>query len=873
MKKFLIASVLLISNQLLFAQPWMRKNNTAPVKMADVLANYDKHPLSADRDEQENANAGQPAMEGKNHLYERWKWYWMQHLDKDGYIVSPMKTLLEWQDYSSTHSGTPLAKITSTPSNWIFQGPHLSAGGYGGIGRINVVAFDPVDTNTFYVGSAAGSVWKTTNGGASWTSLYDTLPTLGVGDIKINPLNRRTIYVATGDADAGDAFSSGVIKSVDAGLHWQTTGLNWPATNYYSGRSLLINPQDTNKLILASNAGIFKTNDGGVNWLNVASGDFRQILYKPGDTSILYGAMYVYPTIQIMRSHDGGQSWDTITNFTTAQRICLATCAASPNLVKALVSSNNSSGLQGIYSSSDAGVSYTEIFTNDTSCTNNILGYDIGLPSTSCGGQGWYDLCMAIDPLNPLNVTVGGVNTYHSTDGGYSWQIANQWWSHLGTVSTVHADKHYLAYNTLSHALYETCDGGIYKTHNPLDTTWKDLSSGICITEFYRNAVDNGVDFCIGGAQDNGTKMVEAGLATDLTGGDGMQCLINYGDPHHIWYCAYQNGSVDMTRDSGAHYHSITDTLHGTGAWVTPYSLHPHDTSTLILAYDRVFVSHNNGDSWTPISPIFDTNNYINTMAVSVKNPNYIYTVRNDYTVWKSVITYTTDFGLNWDTVHVPFSTFISDLKVDTRNENIFWVTLSGYSSDSVYRYNVSTHAWANESGTLPNMPVNCMVMDSSTHTRYVGTDAAVFYKDTTMADWALFNKHLPTVHVSDLHINYRTKEIWAATFGRGMWKSNIADIPVSVIAVQKSADAFVVYPDPNNGIFTVHSSSADFIDKEVDMKIVSADGKVVLDKAMIFDNLGRLQVNASQLKPGNYICELSNRNLLSRCRFVVYQR
>ncbi len=859
---------------MLHAQPWMPAANTAPLKLNDIIASYKKHPYYTEDEGPENIKEPK---ETKDHLFQRWVWYMKQHCDDNGYMVSPMKTLIEWQKYQDQNNSVHTAnKTTGHPSNWLFQGPHQSNSGYSGIGRINIVAFDPTDSNTFYIGSAAGSTWKTTDGAASWSSLYDNLPTLGVSDIKINPLNHNTIYVATGDGDAGDAFSSGVIKSNDGGLHWQITGLNWPATAYLSARSLLINPLDTNSLIMASNNGIYKSHDGGQNWNNVSGGDFKQILYNPNDTSIVYGSMYVNTssvnTAQIMRSVNGGITWDTITNFPAAQRINFAVCPAAPNIVKAVVSSHSSS-LQGIYSSTDSGASFTGIFI-DTNCTNNILGYNLGLPTTTCDGQGWYDLCISINPNDPSKITVGGVNTYYSADSGYTWQIVNQWWGGIGGLSTVHADKHCLAYNPLNGALFESCDGGIYKTYDQLAGPWTDLTNGLGITEFYRNAVDNGVTFCLGGAQDNGTKMLDAGVGTDLTGGDGMQCRINYGDPAHIWYSSYPGGSIDMTRDAGTSYNNITNSLTGagSGSWLSPYLIYPADTATLLLAYKCVYITYDNGNNWSALSPVFDTNYNINQIAISLSNSNYVYTTTDNYNTWKSDLHYTPDFGTTWDTIPVPFTNFISDITVDTKNEKVLWVTIGGYGINKVFKYDLNTQLWYNFSGSLPDIPVSCILIDTSSHTQYIGTDAAVFYKDTTMSDWALFNNHLPAVHISDLNINYTTNEIWAATFGRGMWKSAKSDIrPSSLPVIQQTADALTIFPDPNKGIFTIHTSSKELLAQQVSLTIYSSEGKTVLHKNTTFNSAGKLSINAAFLKPGNYICELSSKAMRTRCRFVVY--
>ena len=870
MKKiFLLAACTLVCN-VMRAQPWMPSGGTAPVKFSDVLA---RHPMEEIKDNgNDETELGGVRKEGEDHLFEKWVWYWHQHLDKDGYIVPPMNTLLAWQAYTGQQSAhSSAARTTSVPADWVFVGPHYSEGGYSGIGRINIVAFDPVDSNTFYVGSAAGSTWKTTDGGNTWAPCYNNLPTLGVSDIKINPLNRNTIYVATGDGDAGDTYSSGVILSHDGGATWLTTGLYWLPTAYNNARSLLINPLDTSSMIVGTNTGIFKSYNAGTTWTSVAPGNFKQILYKPGDTSVVYGSMYTDTCSQIMLSTNGGNTWSAVTSFTDAQRINIAVCPASPALVVAVVS-NNSSGLEGIYTSTNSGASYAATYTDDTSCTRELLGYDLGLPTTTCGGQGWYDLCIAINPANPFEITVGGVNTYYSSDGGASWTIANQWYGGLSGVSTVHADKHCLAYSPLSGALFETCDGGIYKNYGPLAQPWTDLSDGICITEFYRNAVNNNVSFCIGGCQDNGTKMVNGTVSTDLNGGDGMQPLINYGDPANIFYCSTQNGSINITRDGGASYNSITDTLHSSGGWISPYVLNPHDTATLLLAYKNVYLSHNNGLSWTAISPVFDTNSDINFLALAPTDTNYIYTAYDDYNVWKSVIYYTANGGATWDTIHIPFTNFISDVIADPKNAKKIWVTVSGYSAtDKVYSYNLATNTWTNEVGTLPNLPIDCILIDTAYGTQYIGTDAAVFYRDTTMTDWALFNTNLPSVHVYDLHINYSTAELWGATYGRGMWKSIKADVPPSLSVKQLTAAAVTVAPNPSHGSFVITAGSGELRNGPVNVTLLTADGKTVMNMKSVFDSNGSLKINTNGLAAGFYICEVSNSNTVCRAKVVVY--
>jgi photosystem II stability/assembly factor-like uncharacterized protein len=850
MRKVILFVVLVLAQNLLKAQPWMPATNNGPVKYADALARYREY--AARTDVEQEPTEGKEMREDKDHLFEVWNYYWKMHLDKNGYMVPPGQTIENWQQYLQAHSGRSF-RTTAAPANWVFQGPDSCAHGYSGLGRINIVAFDPVDSNTFYIGAAGSNTWKTTDGGNTWSALYSNLPMLGVADIKINALNHNTVYVATGDGDAGDAYSTGVIVSHDGGAAWAATGLSWPVSSYYSAHCLLINPQDTLSIMLASTNGLYRTHDAGATWTKINTGNFKQIIYNPGDTMIVYGTMYTDTCAQIMRSADGGNTWVAVTSFRDAQRINVAVCPATPSIVKALVS-NNSSGLEGVYSSSDAGVTYTPLYTDDTSCTHDLLGYELSLPTTSCGGQGWYDLCIAMNPADPNQVTIGGVNTYFSADGGNSWTLANQWYGGITGVSTVHADKHCLAYNPLTGAIFETCDGGIYKNYGPVTQPWTDLSNGLGITEFYRLAVNNNVPFCIAGAQDNGTKLVQGGASVDLVGGDGMQPLINYADPNNTWYNSYQNGAVLVTRDAGMTWTNISDTIHSSGGWITPYLLLPTDTASLLMAYDQVYMTNNSGLSWTSISPVFDTNCKVDRMVMAPTNQNYIYVTYFDYTIWTPFIQYTTDLGVTWQSIALPFTDYISDLVVDPKDENNFWVTFSWYGVPKVRNYNLLTHSWINQTGTLPDIAVNCMVIDSSSLTKYVGTDVAVFYKDTTMTDWALYNTNLPAVHVDDMQINYSTNQLWAATFGRGIWTTTKADTPVTTLGVSKLTPGYLlsVYPNPASTQISVRAS-----EQIRTVTITNILGQTV-DTQTSTSNSQLVSINISGLPSGVYFVKVN---------------
>lgn len=875
MKKLVLLAATLLSGIAMQAQPWMPPHDGNPVKLKDAIARYNLLKSKERSNEEETREGGKVRKEGKDYLFDRWVYYWERHLDAEGNMIGPIKNWQEWELYKQkvATQKTKQAKNsyrTTAAANWQFAGPDSSTSGYSGIGRVNVTAFHPTDPNTFFVGTAGGGAWKTTDAGNTWTSLYSNLPTLGVSDIVVNPRNPNTIYICTGDADAYDNYSMGVIKSMDGGVTWNPTGITWTRTSYIWARSLIMNPRDTNTLILASRVGIHITHDGGATWVNVRSGDFKQVLYKPNDTSIVYASKYGDTSAQVMRSTNGGVTWTQVTNFSQAQRICLAVTPANPSIVKALASKEGTSGLLGVYNSTNSGASFTPLFLNDdTSCNRNLLGYDLGLPTSHCNGQGWYDLCMAISPTDANKVCVGGINTYYSDNGGSSWEIVNTWWGGLSGVQTVHADKHHLAYNPLDNNLYEGNDGGVYRTNNPATGFWYDLSQGLGITQFYRAVIDNGVSFCIAGAQDNGTKMLDAGIYSDLTGGDGMQCRIDYDNPTNVWYTSSQYGRINRTTDGGFTYGNISDAIPDTndGNWITPYIVHPTVSNILLAGIRRVYMSTDMGSTWGPISPVFNTSRNVNHIAMSPRNGNCIYIVVSDNTIH-----FSPDLGGTWSEISHPYSYTISRIVVDPMDSNRIWVTLSGYGGTKVGEYNRTTGTWANRTGSLPDIPVQCITIDSFSGTKYIGNDVAIYYMDTTMSDWALYNTNLPSVEVTDLSINYTTNEIWAATYGRGMWHSVKREMPNGVSVIPYAADIINVYPNPGKGVFTVTTSNKLLTGQPVTVHLISASGAVVHSEKISFDAGGNLKVTTRGLPSGTYVCEVSNEKMSGRCRVVILQ-
>jgi hypothetical protein len=656
----------------------------------------------------------------------------------------------------------------STSGNWTSLGPTSSTGGYAGIGRVNCIAFHPSDLNTFWVGTPAGGLWKTSNGGNSWTVLTDDNAVLGVSAIVI-PTDyaiSNTIYIGTGDRDAFDNVSVGVLKSSDGGSTWSSTGLTFSPGNWEEVNAMLILPGNNNTIYTATTDGLYKTVNAGVSWTKLNSYEFIDIEFKPGNSTYIYAST---TEGKIYRSTNGGSSFSVEYNGTAsgATRIELAVSPNNTSYVYALVANDNY-GLKSVMRSSNSGGSYTNIYNN-----LNLLGWDAD--GLDAGGQGWYDLALAVDPNNANVVYCGGINTWKSTNGGTSWTLANHW-SGWGTSSqTVHADKHALVFQNSTSKLFECNDGGVYYTNN--GTSWTDKSNGIVNSQIYRLSCAQTVsNSTLLGLQDNGTKLQKTNATfEDVVSGDGTNCIISH-TSYTTQYAAYVYGQIYRTTNLWNTATDIKPNNTGYGAWITPYIMDPNNHLTIYAGYENVWKSTNQGNNWTEISSI-NTSDNLRSMAIAPSNTQYLYVADYD-DIWR-----TSNGGTNWINVtgSLPVgSASIKSIAVKSDDPNTAWITFSGYNSYGVYRTSNAGASWTNISSGLPSIPVNVIVQNKQNTVEvelYAGTDFGVYMKFGS-ADWQLFNSGMPKVVVTDLDIYYGTtpleNELRAATYGRGLWESDL---------------------------------------------------------------------------------------------------
>lgn len=701
----------------------------------------------------------------------------------------------------------PSAEITTAAYNWVFgnnaatdlgqwkpigpfNGPSL-----GGIGRVNRIVFDPQNSNIVWIGTPAGGLWKSTDGGQNWTTNTDKLTNLGISDIAIHPTNSNIMYIATGDRDAGDTYSYGVLKSIDGGTTWTQTGLTHNVTQQTRITDLYINPDSPSIILASSYSGIFRSTDAGTTWTSVKIGSHNEIVQMPGNPNVLFVSSLNTGSCRIFKSTDNGLNWtqasSSVLPLSNSRRIELAVTPDDSNYVYALYGNNNN-GFAGVYRSTDAGTTWTL-----QASSPNLLGWST--TGADAGGQAWYDLALAVNPTDKNELFVGGVNIWSSQNGGSSWNLASHWYGG-GGAPYVHADVHDLEYNPTTGDLYAGTDGGVYRdTDN--QHSWDALNDGINISQYYKfsNSLSD-TTHIVAGAQDNGTHYRQSNGWTDIYGGDGMDCAIDTKDPNTVYVSVYYGDFSKSTNGGNSFRAPFNLPPAGNGNWVTPFSMDPLHPDTLYAGFNNVWRSFDGGVSFTSLnSSGVSGGGNVDVLAIAPQHTNVVF-MANGSNAWKSM-----DHGVNWTYLNFGGSRSVTGIAAAHDSPDHIVATKSGYiSTDKVYESKDGGATFSNISAGLPNIPINCVVIENNAvHGVYIGTDLGVFYKDDSNPSWVSFNFNLPNVIVNELEINYINNKLRAATYGRGVWESPVYGALVAPVAQAEFSSKVCV----NDTITLTHNS------------------------------------------------------------------
>ena len=745
---------------------------------------------------------------------------------------------------------------------WEFAGP-TNVGG-----RITDIEIPNDQAETYYVGTASGGVFKTTDGGSNWLPIFDDQEILSIGDIEISENNTETIWVGTGEVNAGGGSlaydGNGVFKSTNAGITWQSKGL----PNVGSISKIVIDPDNDDAIFVSAmgpvfrndtNRGVYKSVDGGDTWeqklfVSDSTGIIDMAIH-PTNGDIIYAASwerirrpqyrhYGGETSRLYRSLDGGDTWIEMTNGLPSLpsekgRISIAISQSNPEVLYSRYA-DATGNIQGVYKTVDGGDVWTEV---NGSGLQNV-------------GFHWWFRGVVIDPDDENIIYNVDFNVQKSTDGGANWSPA---------FPGAHVDQHALAFNRMvPGAVVLGNDGGVYYSADDGASYLKDVS--LPITQFYRVHVDAQNDAKVyGGAQDNNTIRTTTGSVDDwsaIYGGDGFQSLV---DPTNtaVIYALSQRGNLGKSINNGANFSGATNGISGSDRknWDTPIVMDPFDSQILYYGANRLYKTTNAAGNWTAISPDLTngsgggnlTFGTIISISVSPINTDTIYVGTDDGNVW-----ITNNGGGNWTNVSASLpNRWVTKVLASRSDLNTVYATFSGYrygeDNGHVYKSDDNGSNWTDISTGLPDIPVNDILEDVYGNL-FLGTDIGVLASPDQGANWSVLGENLPSVVVTDMHIHEASEYLYIGTYGRSMYKLDLSEDILSV-AHRSFSETIAIYPNPATDYVTI-SASESF--ENISVGIYDAMGREISRRDFSSSNTDE-QISTQGFSKGMYFVKISN--------------
>ncbi len=753
---------------------------------------------------------------GRRQAMDEWynESYGKKHRNKQGGAWSPTfrkfmndAAAKERAKYASTLPGTgstisastdPNASLAATGTTWVNIGPTKANYAQNGssnlaktdAGRVRNIVIDPSSPTTLYAAFSGGGVWKSTDGGVTWTPKTETLGSLSVGALEMDPNNSQTLYLGLGDPFDGTGI--GLVKSIDGGNTWFNP--------VYLGDSTVVTdiqvvPGNSNTVLASTNKGLFRSVDAGASWSAVTlntgftgapygwsiawAGGTKFVASIEADAAAASGNTQG----QIWVSSDSGATWTRSTGVTLTGGLERITVTAAPSLRTTLYAMAAKPGgdLGEIFKSTNGGTSWVATSAAGKRYKNaNTEARTVGQIFNT---QGWYDHLLAVHPTNPNTLYIGGaLHMARSTDGGTSYSQVSNW---LGQFSLpyVHADFHTATFDATGSKLYVGTDGGIFVSADG-GTTFSDaLNVGIASHLVYdigssganRNAV-------IAGLQDNGTRVrvADTSVFNQEIGGDGFDSEIHRTNGNMMLGTLYYT-RVYKSTDGGLNFAAANTGITEAGnSASTPFQTRltawtGDTTGNTVFTFSntKVYKSTNFATSWAALGTTgLPTGIFMRNLGVAPSNVNVIGVVASGGRLFL-----TTNGGTSWTTATPTPNNGLSmsDVAFDPTNTSIIYVS-------SVAPDGTKNHLWKStdfgaswtviENGLPAGVPVNSINIDPGSNTTlYVGTHLGVYRSTDAGASWARFGAGMPLVNVTDVEILPDSSLVRAATFGRSVWE------------------------------------------------------------------------------------------------------
>ena len=644
-----------------------------------------------------------------------------------------------------------------TPT-WQFTGPSLFptniSGQINGIGRVCQIKFSPIDSNLIYACSASGGLWKSTDAGLSWTNAgTDYLPVMSSACVCIDHTNPNVIYLSSGDPN---------YYSTDYGIYKTTNGGNtWVLSNNGIGTrmavEMLMDPQNNQTIIAATSSGIWKTTDGGQNWTETLAGNqFTDLQWQPLQGS---SVMYASSMNRFFRSTNKGDTWtEIISGFGNllGQGTRIGVSPADPARVYV-------AGVLGegrIFMSTDTGKTFVVKYNNPSV---SLTGYD-----TNGGGQGNYNFCIEVSPVNANQIYLSSHNVWRSEDAGVNWSQLTNWWQEL------HTDMHDFAFQPGNPtALYNANDGGVWLSTNS-GVNWTPYSNGLGATENYNATVHPLFPKLIStGTQDNGELIYVDSVWKTNRGGDWTtKMLMDYSQQKRVYYT---NELERRDLPSGGNQaYNLPAVILGSQL---KHAFVANNPQIGFASGTKLYRTQN----LQTATPVWDSihgqgNAVIQALAICKKYPNIVAYI-------KSNVMFITHNALDpvpvFTTKNLPVSGTATDLFISSVDTNRIYFTMGA----KVYRLTTPNGNFADYSAGLPPTLQFQRVEGnnfSTRHDMYVMNAADVYYRNDTMIEWISYTGNLPTVaglrNMMLFNDGGADDRLYVSYYGRGVWETNLVN-------------------------------------------------------------------------------------------------
>jgi hypothetical protein len=722
-------------------------------------------------------------------------------------------------------AGTSWTNIGPTKANYATNGYTLNVTD---TGRVNAIVTDPGNPSTIYVAFSGGGVWKSTDGGAFWQAKTETLGSLSVGALEMDPNNANTLYLGLGDPFDGTGI--GMVKSTDGGDTWSAPVFLGTSTVI---SDIQVTPGNSNVVLAATNQGLFRSTDAGATFSNVsivpAAGGVPvvwSLAWGGGDNFVL-SLLGGSSDGEIWRSTDSGATWTQSTGLAAGiGRISLDAAPSDRSVMYATAAKPSGAGandLANIYKSTDDGVTWTGVATTGStykSYTNT--NQESSSISQLLRGQGWYNHMTLVSPTDPNTAYFGGALLMaKTTDGGATFSQATNWLAQFN-LPYVHADFH-AGHVASDGTLYVGTDGGIFASIDGGTTFTDTLNEGIASHLVYQvGSSPANRDAVIVGLQDNGTRVRDGSTSVfnQTIGGDGFGCNVNRTKPNLMLGSLYYE-RIRKSTDGGLTFSSACSGISecnnpNTAPFITRLSPWAGDVTGNTLytySYAKVYKTVDYAGNWAPLgtSGLPTSGLFLRGVGSSPSrtggragSPRMMGVVANGGRVFLSK-----DGGTTWAAPAAP---------LPNNGLSLSWISFDTYNPDVIYVASVApdqtrNHLWKSTNGgaswsTIDSLasgfpagiPVNTLVVDPITSTTlYAGTHLGVYTSADGGNSWTRYGTGMPLVNVTDLYVANDDSVIRAATFGRSVW-----ELPLPATQAYSNATATPITLGTTNSTITV---------------------------------------------------------------------